>query len=1025
MPLLVVPTVALTGVPAGAAVDIDDVRAAPRTIAAGADHTVFLSAAGVPYGVGNNSFGQITGTDGAGTSTPRVLTGLPSGVTGVEVAAGYYGTLVIGSDGRVYATGRNDFGELAVGVSSIRTLTEMSGLPAEVRAVDAAVTVGRSIVVGDNGTLYGAGTNTFGPFPGVSGSPQTLTAMAPLPGGDVPAAVFGGNHNYAVVAQDGSVYGAAYNGSGQLMNSGSPLSTWTEFAGLPSGYVATSVAIGGEHAAVLLADGSVYSAGNNSFGQRGSSGSGGPTPVLAPGLPAVTGIATYGHTGFATLAIGSDGTAYGAGNNAGQFGSLTSPVSPFAALPEATPIGTIVEGAMGNNHVVVRDSRGVISTIGSGNAAGGLRNSLTLLAGQPLVATAVPTITGDPYVGSTLTAVSGTWAPNVGMSTFQWRRGGMVVASGTTYELTAADRGSVISVVETRQATDFVTGTATSLDTSTIIDPPLVQGPGELVVTGEARTGVTLGVADDVQTVPSATSRTYRWLRDGVPVSAAMSAPAQYAVTSADLGARLSVRMTASRAGNTDLVVTSAQTAAVVESMITATGAPQISGTPQVGRTLTGTDPTVFTPEVQLRSYRWLRDGVPLPGSFESGSIPPYPLTAADLGAELRLRVTGGLQTYPDISVLSAPVTIAAGEFTSTGTTTIIGPPRVGETLSAVGSPTFTPTPDTVTYRWQRDGVPVGTATSSPGSYVLGPEDLGGVMRVVVTASSAGYTPATVTSAPVTVVEGQFGSDGTVTIAGTPRVGESLTLTGAPTFTPAPDALSYQWRRDGVAVGAATSSPAPYVLGAADVGAVITLAVTATRAGFAASTVTSAPTSAVTTGTFASTPAPTIAGVATVGSLLTATPGTSTPAADSVIYSWQRNGTAIPGATSATYRLVAADAGATLTVAVRYVRAGYDTSAAVASPTVAVSGQILGKPAITGTAKVGKTLKTTLGRWNAPGYTFAITWLRAGKPIPQATKTSYKLTKADAGKLIAVRVVATKPGFPTLQVLSAAVKPKK
>lgn len=77
-------------------------------------------------------------------------------------------------------------------------------------------------------------------------------------------------------------------------------------------------------------------------------------------------------------------------------------------------------------------------------------------------------------------------------------------------------------------------------------------------------------------------------------------------------------------------------------------------------------------------------------------------------------------------------------------------------------------------------------------------------------------------------------------ISGTPEVGQTLTAsdgtwTGSPTFT-------YQWKRDGNAIGGATAST--YALVAADVYAAITVTVTGTNAGGSASA-TSAATSAV------------------------------------------------------------------------------------------------------------------------------------------------------------------------------------
>ena len=48
------------------------------------------------------------------------------------------------------------------------------------------------------------------------------------------------------------------------------------------------------------------------------------------------------------------------------------------------------------------------------------------------------------------------------------------------------------------------------------------------------------------------------------------------------------------------------------------------------------------------------------------------------------------------------------------------------------------------------------------------------------------------------------------------------------------------------------------------------------------------------------------------------------------------------------------------------------------------------------------------GTWSLSGLTFSYQWLRNGKAVRGATAKTYPLVKADKGKMIAVRVMATK-----------------
>jgi hypothetical protein len=80
-------------------------------------------------------------------------------------------------------------------------------------------------------------------------------------------------------------------------------------------------------------------------------------------------------------------------------------------------------------------------------------------------------------------------------------------------------------------------------------------------------------------------------------------------------------------------------------------------------------------------------------------------------------------------------------------------------------------------------------------------------------------------------------------------------------------------------------------------------------------------------------------------------------------------------------------------------------------------------PKVSGTAKVGKTLKAKAGAWTS-GTKLSYQWLRNGKAIKKATKASYKLVKADKGKKITVKVTGKKSGYTTVSKVSKALKIK-
>jgi len=79
---------------------------------------------------------------------------------------------------------------------------------------------------------------------------------------------------------------------------------------------------------------------------------------------------------------------------------------------------------------------------------------------------------------------------------------------------------------------------------------------------------------------------------------------------------------------------------------------------------------------------------------------------------------------------------------------------------------------------------------------------------------------------------------------------------------------------------------------------------------------------------------------------------------------------------------------------------------------------------VTGTAKVGKTLKVAKGSWTS-GTSFRYQWYAGGKAINGATKGTLKLAKAQKGKAVKVTVTGSKAGYSTVAKTSKATKPVK
>ena len=155
-------------------------------------------------------------------------------------------------------------------------------------------------------------------------------------------------------------------------------------------------------------------------------------------------------------------------------------------------------------------------------------------------------------------------------------------------------------------------------------------------------------------------------------------------------------------------------------------------------------------------------------------------------------------------------------EFADAPAPVVTGDLHEGSTLTADPGMWF-PTPDTTTYQWLRDGDEIDGANAS--TYVLTGDDLGTVITVMVTAAHDLFATTSKVSSD-TGIPSVFTASPVPTITGSTTSGSTLTA-HAGTWAPEPDSLSYQWLRDGVAIGGATAGT--YVLTPADRGTSISV----------------------------------------------------------------------------------------------------------------------------------------------------------------------------------------------------------
>ncbi len=635
----------------------------------------------------------------------------------------------------------------------------------------------------------------------------------------------------------------------------------------------------------------------------------------------LTGYTTVTKTSAATAAVanGDLTTVVPIISGTTKVGSTLTAI-PGAWSPATTTFAyqwyrgsTAISGAVAATYTLVAADAGAavkVNVTGSATAytSTTVSSAATAAVGNGTYTTVAPTVSGTAKVGSTLTAAPGTWTPVPSSGyTYAWLRDGAAIvgATSSTHTLTTSDAGRAISVQ--------VSGTGTGYDPASATSAAIGVASGTITtatptISGTVQVGKVLTAATGTWS-PMPSSFTYAWLRDGVAIVGATSST--YTLVAADQGAAISVQLSGAVTGYDTATVTSVATAAVAAGTIT-TVKPTISGTAQVGQQLTA-GVAGWSPMPSGFTYAWLRGGTAISGATAS----TYTLVAADQGAAIAVRVTGSVAGYTAASVTSdATATVVVGTFTA-GTPVISGNASLGSTLT-VAEGTWTPAPDSFAYSWLRNGVTISGATAS--TYTLVNADVSAKISVQVTATRAGFTSLSVTSAQTASVGAGAFTAGVPTLSGWPAVGSQLTAT-AGTWTPAPDSYTYAWLRDGVAISGATSLA--YTLVAADQGHLIGFRVTATKTGFIDGTATTNLSSAIGAGTFSSTGSATISGTAKVGVPVTAVPPAWTPAPTTSTYQWYAAGLAIPGATAVSYTPVASDVTKALTVTITAKRDGY------------------------------------------------------------------------------------------------------
>ena len=298
-------------------------------------------------------------------------------------------------------------------------------------------------------------------------------------------------------------------------------------------------------------------------------------------------------------------------------------------------------------------------------------------------ATGAPTISGTAQVGETLTADTSGIADEDGLDnatfSYQWlssRDTAIPGATGSTYTLVSADLGKTIKVKVSFTDDEGNEESLTSSPTASVADSSNNPATGAPTISGTMQVGQTLtastsGIADDDGLTN--VSYTYQWIaNDGTSDSDIQDATlSTYTLVSDDVGKTIKVKVSFSDDAENEETLTSAATDSVVAapaSNTAATGVPTITGTAQLGQTLTADTSEISDADGLTNvnySFQWLssRDT-----EIDGATSSTYSLQESDEGKVIKVRVTftddvgheESLTSEATVAVAAAPTPLTA-----------------------------------------------------------------------------------------------------------------------------------------------------------------------------------------------------------------------------------------------------------------------------------------------------------------------------------------------------------------------------
>jgi alpha-tubulin suppressor-like RCC1 family protein len=305
-------------------------------ITGGATHFLSLSTSNELYSWGDNQYGQLGNGTNNDSSVPVSVLDISGGLFGktiTQISCGALNSLVLTSDNKLFSWGYNGEGQLGNGTvtnSNVPVAVDMTGVLSGKTISQISCGYFSSLILTSDNKLYSWGSNSSGQLGDGTIADRNVPVAVDMTGalsGKTITQITCGALSCLVLTSDNKLYSWGSNLAGQLgegTNTDSNFPVAVNMSGVLLGKTITQISSGAYYSLVLTNDNKLYSWGFNLNGQLGNgtiTNTSLPVVVNMTGVLSGKTITEINCSGYHSLVLTSDGNLYSWGwNNNGQLG---------------------------------------------------------------------------------------------------------------------------------------------------------------------------------------------------------------------------------------------------------------------------------------------------------------------------------------------------------------------------------------------------------------------------------------------------------------------------------------------------------------------------------------------------------------------------------------------------------------------------------------------------------------------------------------------------------------------------------